>query len=74
MDIVKEARNKIVMVPKNTEFSLDDLFTGIEWNNFEKESRLVAGKIFLDLVKKQEIKGVELTKKSSANKQYYIKK
>ena len=62
------------MQPTGTQFSLNDLFTGIEWNHFEKKDRLLAGRNFFSLVEDKKISDVESNGKTSGNKQTYIKK
>ena len=62
------------MQPTGTKFSLNDLFTGIEWNHFEKKNRLLAGRNFFALVEDKKISDVESNGKTSGNKQIYIKK
>nr|WP_258556718.1 single-stranded DNA-binding protein [Arthrobacter sp.]QJS06530.1 hypothetical protein [Arthrobacter sp.] len=74
MDIINESKKRVAILPTNTKFSLNDLFTGIEWNNFEKKDRLLAGRNFLSLVENNTIPNVESSGKTSGNKQTYIKK
>lgn len=74
MDIIQEARKRITKLSLGTKFTLDNLFTGIEWDNFEKNDRLLAGKSFFSLVKNGKVSNVESYGKTSANKQVYIKK
>ena len=65
---------KSFLQPTGTKFSLNDLFTGIEWNHFEKKDRLLAGRNFFALVEDKKISDVESNGKTSGNKQIYIKK
>lgn len=74
INIIKEATDRIKKIPSGTEFSLNDLFTGIEWNNFDKSDRLLAGRNFFSLVENKEISMVESNGKTSGNKQTYIKR
>lgn len=74
MDIIQEATKRVASLPEGTKFSLNDLFTGIEWKNFEKKDRLLAGRNFLSLVEDKTISNVESNRKTSGNKQNYIKK
>ena len=74
MNIIGEAKKRISSLPTGTQFSLNDLFTGIEWNNFEKKDRLLAGRNFFSLVEDKKISDVESNGKTSGNKQTYIKK
>lgn len=74
MDIIQEAKKRVASLPVGTKFSLNDLFTGIEWKNFEKKDRLLAGRNFLSLVEDKTISNVESNGKTSGNKQTYIKK
>lgn len=74
MNIIGEAKKRISSLPTGTQFSLNDLFTGIEWNNFEKKDRLLAGRNFFALVEDKKISDVESNGKTSGNKQIYIKK
>ena len=74
MNIIGEAKKRISSLPTGTQFSLNDLFTGIEWNHFEKKDRLLAGRKFFALVEDKKISDVESNGKTSGNKQTYIKK
>lgn len=74
MNIIGEAKKRISSLPTGTQFSLNDLFTGIEWNHFEKKDRLLAGRNFFSLVEDKKISDVESNGKTSGNKQTYIKK
>ena len=74
INIIGEAKKRISSLPTGTQFSLNDLFTGIEWNHFEKKDRLLAGRNFFALVEDKKISDVESNGKTSGNKQIYIKK
>lgn len=74
MDIIQEAIKRIASLSAGTKFSLNDLFTGIEWNDFEKKNRLLAGRNFFALVEDKKISNVDSNGKTSGNKQTYIKK
>lgn len=73
MNIIGEAKKRISSLPTGTQFSLNDLFTGIEWNNFEKKDRLLAGRNFFSLVEDKKISNVESNGKTNGNKQTHIK-
>lgn len=74
MEVVNKAITLVKNLPSGTQFSLNDLFTGIEWNSYEKSERLLAGRNFLNLVKEGLVPDVEDIGKTSGNKQMYIKK
>jgi len=74
MSIIEEAKKRVSCLPAGTKFALNDIFTGIEWKNFEKRDRLLAGRTFLSLVENKKIINVESNGKTSGNKQLYIKK
>lgn len=73
MDIIQEAKKRVTSLPIGTKFSLNDLFTGIEWKQFEKKDRLLAGRNFFSLVEDKKISNVESDGKTSGNKQTYVK-
>lgn len=73
INILNEVKKRASKIEFGTQFSLDDLFTGIEWNSYEKSERLLVGKKFRVLVSKGEIQDVEISGKTSSNKQTYKK-
>lgn len=52
---------------------ISDLFKGYEWKKIAKADRLWLGREFLNRVKNNEIKNIEIMEKTSSNKQVYKK-
>ncbi|GMA70271.1 hypothetical protein GCM10025879_15170 [Leuconostoc litchii] len=68
MNISQEAVKRVNSVEPGTEFTVKDLFTGIEWYSFLNNQRLSADKVFLDLVESGQVPNVSaLGKKSEIN-------
>lgn len=74
MKLLDSAKLRIDKLPKETVFTLSELFTGIEWKNFSKNDRLIAGRIFKMNVSNKKYPNVIIGHKNTNNQQQYIKK
>lgn len=65
------AIRRIRSVPTGDVFILRDVFTGIEWKNFDKGFRNAFGRYFLQYARRSKL--IEVTEKNKAKHQLYRK-
>ena len=70
--VLERAREETKTVPKDTEFTVKDLFPGYVWGGIELNVRLKVGSLFLDESRHDET--IEVREKNSANQQLYKKR
>lgn len=74
LDCLQTAIQEIPYLQMGEKFLVKDLFKGYEWNRLAIGDRRILGSLFLNEVKNGKLKNiVNLSKKSSANQQIYIK-
>lgn len=73
IDLFNQLVNELSYLQTNDEFLISDLFKGYEWKKIAKADRLWLGRKFLNRVKNNEIKNIEVMEKTSSNKQVYKK-
>lgn len=67
------ALGKVVNVRVGEEFTLKDLFTGLDWKRIEKRQRLALGSEFFKFVNSSEnLLPIRATGKTKSHKQKYI--
>lgn len=74
IDLFNQLVNELSYLQTSDEFLISDMFKGYEWKKIAKADRLWLGREFLNKVKNNEIKNIEIMEKTSSNKQIYIKK
>jgi hypothetical protein len=70
--IVARALSRAKRKPSGARFRLRDLFPKVEWEQFPKSARIMAGGLFLEKVNAAE-DGLRADGKSSSNHQYYVR-
>lgn len=73
MHLLEEVLKRVQKVSTGTEFSIDDLFAGLEWKAIARSDRLLIGKLFLTYVNENPSLKVKALRKNSNNKQIYQK-
>ena len=66
-------KNAVKAKMETEEFTVRDLFRGIEWRRIPIGKRIQLGSRFYNEVKSEKIKGITPTKKTSQNQQQYMK-
>lgn len=73
-ELFDEAKKLLADVPSGTEFKVQDLFRGYEWNEIPVGTRSRLGARFLIFAESEGISQVRIGEKSKQNQQIYIKK
>ena len=73
IELFNQLVNELSCLQTSDEFLISDLFKGYEWKKIAKADRLWLGREFLNKVKNNEIKNIEIMEKTSSNKQVYKK-
>ena len=71
--ILNEARQKISTLNLNTQFSLKDLFLGVQWESFSGGERRELGRRFKYAVNKGEVPNTRWFDKAQNGTNMYIK-
>ncbi|WVE60126.1 DUF1413 domain-containing protein (plasmid) [Enterococcus faecium] len=70
--MIADTIQRVKKLPPQTQFTLPDLYTGLEWKEASKSNRILLGRLFSDYAKNNSI--VEMIGKTSNNKKIYLKK
>ena len=70
--MIDDTIQRVEKLPPQTQFTLPDLYTGLEWKEASKSERILLGRLFSDYEKNSSI--VEMIGKTSNNKKIYLKK
>ena len=70
--LIADTIQRVKKLPPQTQFTLPDLYTGLEWKEVSKADRILLGRLFSDYAKNNSI--VEMIGKTSNNKKIYLKK
>ena len=71
--LLNEAREKIATLETNTQFSLKDLFLGVQWESFSGGERREFGRRFKYAVNKGEFPNTHWSGKAQNGTNMYIK-